>query len=60
MRLNKMGSYLWRLMERPARMADLIALVERDYRIDGDRAAPDIAAFLTDLLERRLIIREGS
>ena len=59
-RLNEMGSRLWRLMERPVRMADLISLAASDYRIDRDRAMPDIAAFLTDLLERRLIIKEGA
>ena len=59
-RLNETGTRLWQMMERPARVADLIRRVANRYRIDTDRAAPDVTAFLADLMERRLITKETS
>jgi hypothetical protein len=54
--LNGVGSRLWELADGQRRVVELTEIVTREYNVDGDRAATETLAFLTDLAERGLLV----
>ena len=55
MSLNETGAFLWNCMLEGEDEGGLIARMTAEYDVDRDRAAKDVAAFLTQLREKSLI-----
>lgn len=56
LKLNNSGRVLWERLSEPSDEAELQqALIER-YGIDAERAAADVAAFLSDMRRRGLLV----
>jgi len=43
---NEIGSLLWKLLEIPKNITDLLAVVEREYDVDSETARQDVERFL--------------
>ena len=59
-RFNGTGSLIWRSLESPKRLAELIDAVQREYAIEREQAERDVKQFLNDtvavgLIEPRMI-----
>ena len=59
-RFNGTGSLIWRSLESPKRLAELIDAVQREYAIERGQAERDVKQFLNDtvavgLIEPRMI-----
>jgi hypothetical protein len=46
---NGTGSLIWKLLDTPRRLTDLIAAVESEYEVDHQQAQKDVTRFLDDL-----------
>jgi hypothetical protein len=46
---NGTGSLLWKLLDTPRSLTDLIAAVERQYEVDPEQAQKDVTQFLNDM-----------
>jgi hypothetical protein len=55
MGLNPAGSYLWALLDGKRTVAELGAAVAERFQVAAERAAGDVALFLTDLRARGLV-----
>lgn len=51
---NEIGSLLWRLLEIPKNITELLAVVEREYDVDSETARQDVERFLGDMLSAGL------
>jgi hypothetical protein len=58
LKLNGSGRVLWEQLAGSCTEADLVVALVDAYDIDQDRAAADVAAFLTDLRDRDLLVDE--
>jgi hypothetical protein len=56
-RLNGAGAMIWGYMDHYSRVDDLINIIYRSYNIDRDSAVSDTISFLTELLEKNIIIK---
>jgi len=56
--LNELGSCIWRLLDQPKSLSDIVALVLSETDVDAETAGRDAREFL-DALERAGIIRES-
>jgi hypothetical protein len=54
--LGKTGTFIWDHIEKPIPIKDLIALITEKYHVSEENCQKDILPFLTDLLEKELII----
>lgn len=52
---NATGSLIWRLLDSPRDLADLIAAVEREYEVGEEQARKDVTQFLNDMLSVGLL-----
>jgi hypothetical protein len=52
---NGVGSFLWRLLEEPISLADLIAAVEHEYAVSEEQARKDVMHFVEDLMSTGLV-----
>lgn len=52
---NGTGTLIWQLLERPARLADLINAVEREYEVGREQAQEDVKRFLDEMLALGLL-----
>ncbi|MHC4606795.1 MAG: PqqD family protein [Planctomycetota bacterium] len=43
--LNEVGSFLWRLLEEPRPLAELVRRVCAEYEVDEETARADVRAF---------------
>ena len=53
--LNEVGSYIWRLTDRPTTVDAIAAEVGRTFDVPADRAEQDVVEFLSKLAEAGLI-----
>jgi hypothetical protein len=56
LKLNRSGRVLWERLAGPCTQADLEHALAERYGVDADRAAADVAAFLSDMRRRRLLV----
>jgi hypothetical protein len=52
---NGTGSLIWKLLDAPRSLADLIDAVEREYEVEQEHAQKDVTQFLNDLLSVGLL-----
>jgi hypothetical protein len=52
---NEIGSLLWKLLEIPRRLNELLAAVEREYDVDSETARQDVERFVSDMLSAGLV-----
>jgi hypothetical protein len=52
---NGTGSLIWKLLDAPCSLAELIDAVENEYAIDRERAQNDVTQFLNDMLSVGLL-----
>ncbi|HKT86997.1 MAG TPA: PqqD family protein [Candidatus Sulfotelmatobacter sp.] len=46
---NHTGTLIWKLLESPKTMAELVSSVSREYEVDPSIAEPDVIAFVDEL-----------
>jgi hypothetical protein len=52
---NEIGSLLWKLLDVPKDLTELLAAVEQEYDVESERARKDVEHFLTDILSAGLV-----
>jgi hypothetical protein len=52
---NGTGSLIWKLLDAPQSVADLIDAVEREYVVEQEQARKDVTQFLNDMLSVGLV-----
>jgi hypothetical protein len=52
---NGTGSLIWKLLDAPQSLADLIDAVEREYEVEQEQAQKDVTRFLDDMLSVGLV-----
>jgi coenzyme PQQ synthesis protein D (PqqD) len=52
---NETGSLVWRLLEKPGTLAELVAAVAQEYNVDHPRAERDVKQFVGDMLSVGLV-----
>ena len=53
--LDKVGSRIWNLIEKPICVNDMITLLLDEYEIDRENCEKDVLEFLEELLEKGLV-----
>lgn len=53
--LNETGAFLWKLLENEQTEESLLAALLKDYDVDKERAAADVAVFLNNLRDSALL-----
>ena len=54
--MGKTGSFIWDNIEKPIKICDLIGLIIEKFNVEKEQCYNDISPFLTDLVEKELII----
>jgi DNA-directed RNA polymerase delta subunit len=54
--LGNTGSFIWDNIENQIKIEDLINLITQEFNVNKERCLNDIMPFLTDLVEKGLII----
>jgi hypothetical protein len=52
---NGTGSLIWKLLDTPQSLADLLDAVESEYEVGQEQAQKDVARFLNDMLSVGLV-----
>jgi len=52
---NGTGSLIWKLLDTPRSLHDLIDAVEREYEVEKEQAQKDVTQFLNDMLSVGLL-----
>ncbi len=52
---NGAGSLIWKLLDTPRSLHDLIDAVEREYEVEKEQAQKDVTQFLNDMLSVGLL-----
>jgi hypothetical protein len=52
---NETGSLIWKILEQPRALADVVSEVAQAYEVDADRVRQDAMRFLSDMLAAGLI-----
>ena len=52
--LDDIGSVIWRRIETPTAIADLCEELTREYAVDRETCREHVAAFLGDLIDRKV------
>lgn len=58
--LNEVGTSIWNAMEAPIALAELSARVALEYDVTREEAQRDVEAFLSDLMDLRLVHFTGT
>ncbi|MFZ9035063.1 MAG: PqqD family peptide modification chaperone [Francisellaceae bacterium] len=53
--LNPVASDIWRWLEKPISLSDLLTLIEQDYQVDDHDFCTETLGFLDQLLQKNLI-----
>ncbi len=53
--LNDVGTFIWRCLETPCALEELVQKVQEEYDVDEDTARRDVEEFLKMLLDFRLV-----
>jgi hypothetical protein len=51
---NQVGSLIWKLLDIPKCLSDLVSAVVQEYQVTAERARKDVEQFLTDMLSAGL------
>lgn len=54
------GAAIWRLLDQPRSIDDLVAALVADYEVEPDRCAADVGAFVDELVAAGLAERAGA
>ncbi len=54
--LGKTGTFIWDNIDEPVKISDLVAMITEKYNVDRNQCFEDILPFITDLIEKELII----
>ena len=54
--LGKTGTFIWDNIDEPIKINDLVAMITEKYNVDKNQCLVDISPFITDLIEKELII----
>ena len=54
--LGNTGSFIWDNIENPIRLIELVTIITKKFNVGKDQCLKDILPFLTDLIEKELII----
>jgi hypothetical protein len=54
--LNAVASVIWALAEQPCTIAQIHAKLTDEFAVDPDRCERDIIMFITDMIDRKVII----
>ena len=54
--LGKTGTFIWDNIDEPVKISDLVAMITEKYNVDKNQCFKDILPFITDLIEKELII----
>ena len=52
--LNRVGSAIWNMLERPCRVGNMLDTLAQTHHADCDTVTRDVIAFLDTLIKRRL------
>jgi hypothetical protein len=58
-KLNRVGAQVWRQLDGVRSLADVVAELERQYRVGADQLQRDVDALLEDLQKQGLVGPEG-
>jgi hypothetical protein len=58
--LNEVGTTIWNAMAEPMTVADLSAVVVREYEVTRDQATRDVEAFVAELMALDLVRSKGT
>ena len=53
--LDEIGQHIWKLLDSPTTFAALVTQLTSEFEVEPDECRADVASFLNDLLEQRLI-----
>jgi hypothetical protein len=53
--LDPVGARIWRLLERPIRLSNVVDVLVTEYDVERERCAADLLVLATDLLTRGLL-----
>jgi len=56
--MDKVGSRIWELLEKPIRFTELIATLMEEYEVSEEQCREDTLAFLGKLTEKKLVVVE--
>lgn len=56
--LNRMGSRIWGLIERPVRAADVVELLAGEFEVDAAQCRTETFSFLASLVANGLAVAE--
>lgn len=52
---NETGSLIWKLLERPTAVADVVAAVAQEYSVAWERAEQDVRQFVEEMVAVGLV-----
>lgn len=53
--LNRVGSQIWNMLDKPCRVGDMHDALAQTHDVDRDTVTRDVGEFLDTLIERRLV-----
>ena len=53
--INRVGSQIWNMLDKPCRLGDMLDALARSHDVDRDTVTRDVGDFLDTLIERRLV-----
>jgi hypothetical protein len=56
---NEVGSLIWRLLDTPRQLSELVSAVEQTYEVRMERAEQDVLQFLEEMLTANLVEATG-
>lgn len=58
-RVNAVGARIWALLEEPRRVSELVRILTSEFAIDDAACREATETFLSQLLERQLVVRDA-
>ena len=53
------GARIWKLLQTPRRLADVVATLTTEYAVPEDQCATDVLAFVEELASKGLVMRDA-
>ena len=53
--MNAVGSRIWELLERPLALAELYALLQEEFDVDGETCQRDVLPFIQKIIDEKLL-----
>ena len=54
--LNRIGAFVWSLIQSPTTFADVCVAVENEYAVDSHRCAHDLGVLFDELAQHELVV----